>query len=49
MTIAFKKICQSPDPESTHVEMDDIMVETLTKLGYGNAMKVFLDSKRWYA
>ena len=49
MTIAFKKIAGSDDPESTHKQMDDLMVETLEILGYENAMEVFKESKKWYA
>lgn len=50
MTIAFKKITKDDgDPESTHFQMDAIMVETLRLLGYDNAMDVFVNSKRWYA
>lgn len=51
MTIAFKKIIKegNGDHESTHCELDQIMVETLQILGYENAMDVFLESTKYYA
>lgn len=37
------------DEENIHVAMDDLMVELLTSLGYGEGCKVFTDQPKWYA
>lgn len=37
------------DNETAHGEMDDLMVELLRRLGYGEAMDVFEKQDKWYA
>lgn len=39
----------SGDNEVAHVEMDELMVELLRRLGYGEAMDVFEKQDKWYA
>ena len=36
------------DPEHLHGEMDRLMCELLTKLGYGKAVKKFDSACKWY-
>lgn len=35
------------DPEMAHLEMDDLLVETLESLGYD--LKAYKDQWKWYA
>ena len=35
--------------EQAHKEMDEIMLKTLTALGYGETVKIFRDTLKWYA
>lgn len=37
------------DPEVCHGLMDDFMCETLYSLGYDHGVKVFTDTKKYYA
>ena len=37
------------DPEETHADADYIMAETLTDLGYGDAVEILMSGTRWYA
>lgn len=37
------------DAEGCHKAMDILMCETLTKLGYGEGVEIFMNSKKWYA
>lgn len=37
------------DSEYVHGNMDDLMCEVLTSLGYGEGVKVFKDTLKWYA
>lgn len=37
------------DEEIAHIGMDDAMCELLEKLGYGEAVKIFEDTAKWYA
>lgn len=37
------------DLENSHSAMDDLMVELLRHLGYGEAMDVFEQQEKWYA
>ena len=39
----------SGDNEGAHAEMDELMVELLRRLGYGEAMDVFEKQDKWYA
>lgn len=37
------------DLETLHVRADDLMIELLTSLGYGDGAKIFDDMAKWYA
>ena len=37
------------DQEGGHIEMDDLMAETLKELGYGDGMDVYDKFGKWYA
>lgn len=37
------------DMERRHVEMDNLMCELLTELGYGEGVEIFEDCYKWYA
>ena len=37
------------DPETLHVEMDKLMCELLTNLGYGDGVEVFNHQELWYS
>lgn len=39
----------SDDPEKLHKEMDDLMRETLEKLGYSEGVNIFLGAEKYYA
>ena len=35
--------------ESMHMDMDDVMCEVLTKLGFGEGVEIFKHTEKWYA
>lgn len=37
------------DVENCHREMDDVMCELLTELGYGEGVQVFYGAEKWYS
>lgn len=37
------------DEEIFHGEADDLMCDLLIELGYGQGVKVFLDTPKWYS
>ena len=37
------------DPEQSHESADDLLLETLERLGYGEGLKIFRDATRWYS
>lgn len=37
------------DEEVRHMLMDDFMCEILNNLGYGEVVKIFEDTDKWYA
>lgn len=37
------------DPESNHVDADDLMCRVLDELGYGEGIKIFKAMRKWYA
>ena len=37
------------DKERIHIEMDNLMCELLTTLGYGRAIEIFKSTPKWYA
>lgn len=37
------------DNEDFHIDADDLMCELLTSLGYGDGIKVFQDTPKWYS
>lgn len=48
---AMWRIRIDPDgtPYDKHIEMDKLMCELLTKLGYGDGVKEFKKTERWYS
>lgn len=37
------------DEEAFHGAADDLLVETLTALGYGDGCKIFENTPKWYS
>ena len=37
------------DPENRHEAMDDLLCRVLDSLGYGEGVKVYKQSEKWYA
>lgn len=37
------------DLEDQHIEMDELMCEVLTQLGYGDGVEAFKNAYKWYA
>ena len=37
------------DPETAHINADDLMLNLLTQLGYGDGVKIFENMERWYS
>lgn len=37
------------DRELFHIYADNLLVETLTELGYGDGCKIFTETPKWYA
>jgi hypothetical protein len=37
------------DEEAVHAKMDELMCDTLTKLGYGDGVDIFIETDKWYA
>lgn len=37
------------DLEGSHMEMDRLMVQTLSELGYTEAMDIYAAAPKWYA
>lgn len=37
------------DEEDIHYDMDNLMCEVLTELGYGDGVKVFRNEPKWYS
>lgn len=35
--------------EGKHMDMDDLMLDTLEKLGFGEGVKTFIQTDKWYA
>jgi hypothetical protein len=46
---ATMKALITGDNETDHYEMDRMMCDLLTQLGYGAGVNVFLATDRWYA
>ena len=40
---------ESHDPEAAHAKADDLMVSTLRRLGFDEAMDTYLLIEKWYA
>lgn len=45
--LGIRKI-RAYDPGSTHEEVDNILCDILTDLGYGDGVKIFKGAERWY-
>jgi len=37
------------DAETQHINMDDLLCETLIELGYREGIKIFNNARKWYA
>ena len=37
------------DEESVHIQMDDLMCEVLSHLGYQEGVEIFYNTHKWYA
>lgn len=37
------------DPEECHPEMDHLLCEVLTQLGYGEGVEIFRNTQKWYS
>lgn len=37
------------DTEMCHIKMDELMCATLSRLGFYEGVKIFEDTKKWYA
>ena len=37
------------DEEDAHMEMDDLMLDLLRSLGYGDGVDIFENTNKWYA
>lgn len=47
--IAIREEFGEHDEEVCHIRMDVLMSRVLTELGYGDGIKVFDETKKWYA
>lgn len=45
----MQQIADSDEPESAHIDADDLMCFALRELGYGKGVDIFEDMKKWYA
>ena len=46
---AMKKIADNGDTEYDHMDADDLMIEVLTSLGYGEGAEIFDCMDKWYS
>lgn len=37
------------DPENDHIQADELMCETLRRLGYGKGVDLFAAAGKWYS
>ena len=47
--IKNQRFFEEDDVEACHVEMDELMCETLSSLGYDEGVKFFRMTPKWYA
>lgn len=45
----MKKLAKDKDTEASHSNMDGLMCEVLTQLGYGKGVAVFASAKKYYS
>lgn len=45
----MRMIARGDDEEVEHSDMDDLMCEILTSLGYEEGVQIFKDAHKWYA
>lgn len=45
----METLAKMDDIEMSHIAMDDLMCDTLKQLGYGEGVKIFLDTCKWYS
>lgn len=43
------KILECGDKEVAHINMDELLCETLKQLGYSKGIEVFENTDKWYA
>lgn len=43
------EICAAGDEEVRHAQADDLLCELLDQLGYGEGVKIFRHTSKWYA
>lgn len=47
--IKSQRFFKEDDVEACHVEMDELICETLSSLGYDEGVKFFRTTPKWYA
>lgn len=45
----MQQIADSGEPESAHIDADELMCFILRKLGYGDGVAIFDDMRKWYS
>ena len=45
----MKWFSDNNDPEMAHYNMDELMCEVLSELGYEEGIAIFCDTEKWYA
>ena len=43
------QLSNKEDPEAVHSEMDNLMCDVLISLGYEDGIKIFKETKKYYA
>ncbi len=46
---AMAAIARNPDTVDRHEDADDLMCEVLTKMGYREGVRIFVNMEKWYA
>ena len=46
--LSSKDGMEAPDPEVTHIQLDEAMEELLIDLGYGDAIHLIRNTERYY-
>lgn len=48
-TERMKELANNDDVEARHSEMDDLMCEILSKMGFNELVDIFNETEKWYA